>query len=203
MAYAQQALQARLDGKHEEADRLFELAYQETSGGVDTAEVLFNWADNTRRLPEGEDRARAMLQEASDILYPIRHKYRKVYAAYKHHVARFLRNTDDVTSSLKAIESALVHIRRIESRNPLLWIAPYVDSLTIRLDTVSIRAINRHPWKARWVGLSALAWSLHPYLWMKRQVGPKHVVRALILLRWASDPFRNEPHVRHSFFDRS
>lgn len=203
MAYAQQALQARLDGKYEKAERLFESAYRETSGGVDTAELLFNWADNTRRLPEGEDRARAMLREASDILHTILHKYPKVYAAYRHHEARFLRNTGEVTSSLKAIKSAFERIRHIESCNPLLWIAPYVDSLTIRLDTVSILAINRHPWKARRIGLSALAWSLHPYLWMKRQAGPKHVIRALILLRWANDPFRNEPHVRHSFFGHS
>ncbi|PSO43204.1 hypothetical protein BRC19_01635 [Candidatus Saccharibacteria bacterium QS_5_54_17] len=200
MNTAARALELRNQGRYQEADRLFQDAYEETSGGIDAADLLFNWADAVRRLPGGEKRARAMLEEATDILWPIRFNNRKVYAACVHHKARFLRSIGDTVAALGESEDALRQIRRFTCRNPLLWFFPHIDNLTIRLDVSSIRAINGYSWKARTIGLSALVWAFHPWLWMKRQVGPKHVVRAGILLTYAGNPFRSESRVQGAFF---
>ena len=202
MNTAGEALEMRHQGRYEEADRVFQVAYQASSGGVETADLLFNWADAVARLPGQEDRACAMFQEAADILWPNQYKNPKVYAAYVHHRARFFRGLGYQVAALKEVENALRQIRRLTVRDRRQWVAPYIDNLTVRLDTSSIRALNDLRWEARAVGLSALAWSLHPWLWVNRQVRLRHVVRAVLLLVYAGKPRRSQS-VQRAFFGSS
>jgi hypothetical protein len=117
-----------------------------------------------------------------------------------HHRARFFRGLGYRVAALKEVANALRQIRRLTVRDRRQWVVPYIDNLTVRLDATSIRAINGYPWKSRMIGLSALAWACHPWFWMKRQVGIKHLVRAILLLAYAGTPFRSEPYIQRAFF---
>lgn len=195
MELAKLALQARLDGRYQEADILFARAYQTTSGGIDTADLLFNWADTVRRMPGGEELAREYIQKALGILEPHQPVLQKEYAACVHHLGRLERQAGNSLRALAHIEQSIWCIR-VCNRNRDV---PYIDTLTMLLDAASLRALNGFPWRARLAALQALAWTFRS---MSEPAELAHRKRAMALFVFADRPHSRFGFVRRAFFGR-
>lgn len=196
---ARKALELRSTAQYTEADKLFALAYY-YSEGVQLADILFNWADNRRRISKDERPSR--LQEAEDmtcealgILEPIKDEYMKQYAACLHHLGRLERQVGSYVQALILVEQSIWRIRVCNQEMDI----PYIDTLTTLLDAASTRAICGFPWRARLAALQALVWTSRG---MTESAEPTHRKRALALFVFANWPHSRFGFVRRAFFGR-